>query len=93
MSGIEGAARWVIAVFGLKGACHVGLLLLAPAAVLALFGRRPSRAASAAAASTALLAAMGLVAGGILVCSLLVLLGRCSGSCRPCRGSRWSALP
>ncbi len=68
LAGIDGAGRWVLVVFGLKGACHVGLLLLAPPAVLSLFGRRPPRAASAAVilACAALLVALGLVVGGVL---------------------------
>jgi DNA-binding CsgD family transcriptional regulator len=66
LAGLAAAESWVIVVFGLKGICHVGILLTGPLAVLLLFGRRPSRAAAwaVAGASAAELAALGLLMAG-----------------------------
>lgn len=66
LAGFTAAGRWTSALFGLKGICHVGILLTGPLAILLLFGRSPSRPALLAVGglSAVLLVVMGLLIGG-----------------------------
>jgi DNA-binding CsgD family transcriptional regulator len=66
LAGLPTAGRWASVVFGLKGICHVGILLTGPLAILLLFGRNPSRPVRWAFAvlGAAFLAAMGLLIAG-----------------------------
>jgi DNA-binding CsgD family transcriptional regulator len=68
LADLEGAEGWVTRVFCAKGICHVGVLLTGPLAVLLLFGRKPTRAASWAVLclSAVLLAAIALLAAGVV---------------------------
>jgi DNA-binding CsgD family transcriptional regulator len=65
--GLASAGRQVDVVFGLKGACHVGVLSCAPPAIAALFGKPLSRGVLAAggAAAAALLGLMALLIAGV----------------------------
>jgi DNA-binding CsgD family transcriptional regulator len=68
LSGFAAAGEWAFLAFVLKGICHVGLLLMAPAATLLLLGSVPSRAAvwAGGAAALLVLALLGGFAAGVL---------------------------
>ena len=67
LAGMAAAGRRVDIVFGLKGACHVGILASAPPAIAMLFGRPLSRGVLAAGgvAASVLLALMALLVAGV----------------------------
>lgn len=67
LAGLAAAGRQVDVVFGLKGACHVGILAAAPPAIAMLFGRPLSRQVLAAggAAAAVLLVLMALLIAGV----------------------------
>ena len=77
LAGFAEAGRWTEVVFGLKGICHVGILVTGPLAIQLLFGRTPTRPAlwAVGGLSAALLAVMGLLIGGIFPLVPLAVYG------------------